>query len=76
MSHDRTGERIDDEDEEQEALLPLPAQTGGNGPCPDRRCRKGWIAYLETDHPVPCPRCKPHLVRTERIRRMGLGEKK
>jgi hypothetical protein len=73
MSHDRTGERIDDED--QEALLPSPAAPADGGPCPDPRCKKGWIDP-DADHPRPCLRCKPHLARTERIRRMGIGDKK
>lgn len=41
----------------------------------DPRCRKGWIDR-DGDHPKPCLRCKPHLAREARIRRMGLGGKK
>lgn len=72
MSHDRTGERIDDE---QEPLIPVPLESDDQR-CPDPRCKKGWLGYDAEDRPIPCLRCKPHLTRTERLRKMGLGEKK
>ncbi|ANZ35319.1 hypothetical protein BBK82_03690 [Lentzea guizhouensis] len=59
----------------QEALLPLPATTADDGACMDPRCKKGWIDR-DADNPRPCLRCKPHLGRRERLRKMGLGDKK
>lgn len=62
MSHDRTGEEIEPEDDS----LPAPKPH-------DPRCRKGW---LDRDAAVPCLVCKPHLDPDVRRRRMGLGDKK
>jgi hypothetical protein len=49
MAYDRTGEPIE------------PA-------CPDPRCGNGcpkrWIGYDDEGRPIPCLRCKPHLVTT------------
>ena len=64
MSHDRTGEVVEPEDE------------GPPTPKPhDPRCRKGWI-NPDAEHPTPCLVCKPHLDPELRRKRMGLGEKK
>lgn len=49
---DRCGEDLDDEPLEGE----LPPDD--EEPCD---CESGWLDYLDADHPVPCPRCKPHL---------------
>jgi hypothetical protein len=27
------------------------------------RCRGGWLTDFDSDRPVPCPQCKPHLAR-------------
>lgn len=65
MSHDRTGEEIEPEDESPPAPKPH-----------DPRCKKGWLGHDEEDRPIPCLQCRPKLAPEERRRRMGLGDKK
>jgi hypothetical protein len=55
MVLDRTGEPVDNEPPEPEPEPPH-----------DPRCRNGWIDR-DSDHPVACLVCKPHLA-PERIR--------
>lgn len=32
-------------------------------PCPDPRCRKGWLGHDDEGRPIPCLRCKDHLIK-------------
>lgn len=54
MSHDRTGERIDDEP----TVVILTAVAH------DSRCRSGWLGEDLDGRPIPCLRCRPHLAST------------
>jgi hypothetical protein len=36
----------------------------------DPRCRKGWIDR-DSDQPIPCLVCKPHLAPRNRVRQVG-----
>lgn len=51
MSPDRFGEQVEDPPEDE--------QPADEEPC---GCDNGWLDYVDADHPVPCPKCKPHLV--------------
>lgn len=48
--HDRTGELVDEPDE-------LDDQAHAE------RCREGWLGEDWQGHPIPCPRCRGHVVR-------------
>lgn len=72
MSHDRTGERIDDDESAagEEPALPLAV------PLPhDPRCKKGWVGHDKEERPIPCLQCRPKLAPAERRRALGLGDK-
>lgn len=45
-------EELDDRDAQPDYHQP---------PQHDPRCRNGWIGGPNTDHPKPCPTCKPWL---------------
>lgn len=51
---DRFGEPVEEPPDDEQSPAPPPAEE----PCD---CDNGWLDYLDADHPVPCPRCKPHL---------------
>jgi hypothetical protein len=70
MSHDRTGERIDDDPIDDQPSLPLAVP-----PPHDPRCTKGWIGFDDEDRPIPCLQCRPKLAPEERRRALGLGDK-
>lgn len=52
---DRYGEPIEEPPEGEQS----PAPPADYGPCD---CDNGWLDYVDADNPVPCPKCKPHLV--------------
>lgn len=68
MSHDRTGEQIDDEQDAAAVPLVVPAPH-------DPRCKKGWLGLDDEDRPIPCLQCRPKLAPGERRRALGLGDK-
>lgn len=53
MTHDRTGERID------ESVAVMNSATAH-----DPRCRKGWLGEDSYGRLIPCLRCRPHLRKT------------
>lgn len=58
MTHDRTGERVDDAPEPIRAFH-------------DPRCRNGWLGEDTEGHLIPCLRCKPHLAKTADVNDFG-----
>lgn len=52
MTHDRTGERVEDD-----------ALTRNHPIAHDPRCRRGWLGEDLDGRPIPCLRCRPHLIR-------------
>jgi hypothetical protein len=72
MSHDRTGERIDDDEPIDSDQQSLPLEVP---PPHDPRCQKGWIGFDDEDRPIPCLQCRPKLAPEERRRALGLGDK-
>ncbi|MDH6282591.1 hypothetical protein [Prescottella agglutinans] len=52
MTYDRTGELIDDKKDVR--------------PPHDPRCQAGWLGTDPDDRPIPCLRCRPHLIRTRK----------
>jgi hypothetical protein len=52
VPHDRTGERIEEDD--------IDADAAAQAVAVHRRYCSGWIDR-DADHPVPCLVCKPHL---------------
>lgn len=55
MPHDRTGERIEEDDVDVDTAAVTAAR--------HRRYCSGWIDP-DADRPIPCLVCKPHLART------------
>ncbi|MBM4640467.1 hypothetical protein GS448_15850 [Rhodococcus hoagii] len=53
MTHDRTGERVDDD-----------ALTQSHPITHDPRCHKGWLGEDPDGRLIPCLRCRPHLLKT------------
>ena len=49
---------IPDDDPTDRGVTPRDALT--------HSCDDGWVETALEDRPRPCPRCKPHLTRTER----------
>lgn len=60
MSPDRTGEPLED--------------TGCRDPRCGNGCPKRWLGYDSEGRPIPCLRCKPHLLNTTYAARKPLGE--
>lgn len=52
MTHDRTGEPVDD--------------TTQTTTTHDSRCRSGWLGETDDGNPIPCLTCRPHLRRSAR----------
>ncbi len=69
MTHDRTGERVDDEP--VVSNLDTTAVTKFVTVAHNPNCRNGWLGEDSEGHLIPCLRCKPHLAKTADVNDFG-----
>lgn len=62
MTHDRTGERIDDDALTRSHLI-AENQVIHSASTP-HGCHRGWLGEDLDGRPIPCLRCRPHLRKT------------